>query len=46
MSRQTAYSAIEEVEADGLVVEATGQQRNREYKSGRYLRDPRTGTGE
>ncbi|WP_049909159.1 Fic family protein [Halorubrum saccharovorum] len=33
VSRQTAYNAIEEVEADGLVVEVTGQQRNREYRA-------------
>lgn len=33
VSRQTAYNAIEEVEADGLVVEVTGQQRNQEYKA-------------
>ncbi|WP_049911140.1 Fic family protein [Halorubrum coriense] len=33
VSRQTAYNAIEEVEANGLVVEVTGQQRNREYKA-------------
>lgn len=33
VSRQTAYNAIEEVEAEGLVVEVTGQQRNREYKA-------------
>lgn len=33
VSRQTAYNAIEEVEAEGLIVEVTGQQRNREYKA-------------
>jgi Fic family protein len=33
VSRQTAYNAIEELESDGLVVEVTGQQRNREYKA-------------
>ena len=33
VSRQTAYNAIGELESDGLVVEATGQQRNREYKA-------------
>lgn len=33
VSRQTAYNAIEEAEAEGLVVEVTGQQRNREYKA-------------
>ncbi|RLM63289.1 Fic family protein [Halorubrum sp. Atlit-26R] len=33
VSRQTAYNAIEEVQTDGLVVEVTGQQRNREYKA-------------
>ncbi|AKU08154.1 helix-turn-helix domain-containing protein [Haloferax gibbonsii] len=33
VSRQTAYNAIEELEADGLIVEATGKQRNQEYKA-------------
>ncbi|ELZ49218.1 filamentation induced by cAMP protein Fic [Halorubrum californiense DSM 19288] len=33
VSRQTAYNAIEELEAGGVVVEVTGQQRNREYKA-------------
>lgn len=33
VSRQTAYNAIRELESDGLVVETTGQQRNREYKA-------------
>ncbi|WP_424015484.1 Fic family protein [Halorubrum xinjiangense] len=33
VSRQTAYNAIGELESDGLVVEATGRQRNREYKA-------------
>lgn len=33
VSRQTAYNAIDEIEADGLVVEVTGQQRNQEYKA-------------
>ncbi|WP_128904814.1 HTH domain-containing protein [Halorubrum amylolyticum] len=33
VSRQTAYNAIEEVEAEGLVGEVTGQERNREYKA-------------
>lgn len=33
VSRQTAYNAIEEVETEGLIVEVTGQQRNREYKA-------------
>ncbi|WP_435195962.1 Fic family protein [Natronomonas sp. EA1] len=29
----TAYNAIDELEADGLLTETTGQQRNREYKA-------------
>ncbi|WP_049967531.1 Fic family protein [Haloferax prahovense] len=33
VSRQTAYNAIEELEADGLIVETTGKQRNQEYKA-------------
>jgi len=33
VSRQTAYNAIEELESDGIVIEVTGKQRNREYKA-------------
>lgn len=33
VSRQTAYNAIEELEAEGLIVEVTGQQRNQEYEA-------------
>ncbi|WP_241987174.1 HTH domain-containing protein [Halorubrum sp. SD690R] len=33
VSRQTADDAIEAVEADGVVVETTGQQRNRAYNA-------------
>lgn len=33
VSRQTAYNAIEELVSDGVLVEATGKQRNQEYKA-------------
>ena len=33
VSRQTAYNAIEELVSDDLLAEATGRQRNQEYKS-------------
>ncbi|MFC7199703.1 Fic family protein [Halospeciosus flavus] len=33
VSPQTAYNAIDDLVSDGLIVETTGKQRNREYKA-------------
>jgi transposase len=33
VERSTAYRAIETLQADGILEEVTGQQRNREYRA-------------